>query len=105
MGSRVVLYLEGAEVQYETPGQRVEILRALTDLSTLPPDALCARHYADYGLEPGRWTIGELLLHYVVSNPLQTIPDEPTFCKDADAQEARAAVRQFIRSLDATPHE
>ena len=101
--NRVVLYLKGAEVQYETREQRAEIRQALTDLSTLPPDALCRRRYADYGLAPGRWSIGQLLLHYVVPNPPQTIPDEPAFCSDAAAPEARAASREFIRSFDAAP--
>jgi hypothetical protein len=98
--NRVVLYIKAAELQFETPEQGAELRRALTDMLTLSPAELCARRYEDYGLTPARWTLGELLRHYVVTQPLQTIPDEPVFCKDATAASARATVSEFIRSLD-----
>jgi hypothetical protein len=100
--NRVVLYIKGAEAQFETPEQGSELRRALNDLSTLPPLALCARRYADYGLTANQWTLVELLQHYVVPDPLQTIPDAAAFCTDAAKPAARAAVRAFIRSLDAS---
>ena len=77
--NRVVLYLKGAEVQYETREQRAEIRQALTDLSTLPPDALCRRRYADYGLARGGGASASSSC--TTSFPIHRgpIPDEPAF--------------------------
>ena len=98
--NEVVLYLKGAELQVETQEQGGEVRRAMLDMLTLSSQELCARRYADYRLEPNKWTIGTLLRHYVVPSPLQTIHDEARFCREAASPEAKIVIREYIRAID-----
>lgn len=97
--NEVVRYLKGAERQVETDDQELEIRRALEDLATLSPADLRKKRYADYSMQPGRWTLAMLLHKYFVPAELQTI-DEDRLYQDAQQPEARAVVKSHIRAID-----
>jgi hypothetical protein len=96
--NEVILYLRGAERQAESPTQEQEILKALEDLRTLPPEQLRARRYADYAALPGQWTLAQLLQKYFVPVPPRTI-DEEALYRDAQAASARATIEEHIRAI------
>jgi hypothetical protein len=74
----VIAYLQGAERQSEDLDQRREIEKALNDMLTLSPDELRKRRYANYQMEPGAWTIIQLLHGYFVPQELKGL-DEARF--------------------------
>jgi hypothetical protein len=71
----VVTFLEGADQQWETQGQGREIEKALNDMLMLSPDELRKQRYANYQMQPGAWTIIELLHRYFVSRGLVYIDE------------------------------
>lgn len=99
--NQVVAYLDGAELQAETEGQVREILRALEDMRTLAPSALKAQRYAGYGLEPGVWTLRQLLSSYFVPHDITTPLDETSIYQDAQDPKARAVVSQHMQAIKA----
>jgi hypothetical protein len=88
-------FLHGAEIQAETQAQRDEIARAMNDMATLPPAVLREKRYGDYQGNPGKWTLLELLKHYVVPQGRVHLTDEILF--DALATEqGKATVRNRL---------
>ena len=96
--NEVVLYLQGAERQSESAAQEQEILKALEDLRTLPPEKLRERRYADYALTPGQWTLGQLLQKYFVPS-MPRVVDEETLYRDAQDPKARATIEEHIKAI------
>ena len=94
----VVAYLQGAERQSEDLDQRREIEKALNDILTLSPDELRARRYANYQMEPGAWTIIQLLHRYFVPRQLVGL-DESRFYHDIADPAARAVVQERLREV------
>ena len=94
----VVLYLGNAERQAESPEQEGEILKALADLRTLPPEQLRARRYADYGLTPGQWTLPQLLQRYYVPATPMTLDAEALY-RDAQTAPARTVIDAHIKAI------
>lgn len=103
--NQVVLYLDGAETQYETDGQCQEIIRALEDLRSLDAKTLQGKRYADYEGTSGKWTLAVLLQKYFVPAQPRRI-DEEALYRDAQSPQARAVIEQHLRRLRATlqPH-
>ena len=113
-GSNIAKYLEGAERQSETDDQRKEILKALRDLLVLSPDEMLRQRYADYQLEPRKWTAVKLLHSYFVP----TIPcmegNRQTFYflehteklyKNATTPEAQEEIVKHIKKIKSTIEE
>jgi hypothetical protein len=75
--NEAVRHLKGAERQVETDDQEQEIRRALEDLATLSPADLRNKRYADYSMQPARWTLAMLLQKYFVPAELQTVDEAP----------------------------
>jgi hypothetical protein len=96
--NEVELYLYGAERQAESAAQEQEILKALEDLRTLPPEALRAKRYADYSQTPDQWTLAQLLQKYFVPSKPGSI-DEAVFYRDAQDPKARAVIEEHIRAI------
>ena len=94
----VVTFLEGAEQQWETQEQGREIEKALNDMLTLKPDELRNRRYANYQMEPGAWSIIELLHRYFVSRGLVYL-DESRFYQDVTDPAAKAVIRQHLQDV------
>ena len=94
----VVANLKGADQQWETVESAREIERALNDMLTLSPDELRRRRYANYQMDPGAWTIIELLHRYFV--PLKPLyVDKDRFYRDVTAVEARAVIRAQLEEV------
>jgi hypothetical protein len=96
--NEVELYLHGAERQAESAAQEQEILKALEDLRTLPPETLRGRRYADYAQKPDQWTLPQLLQKYFVPSKPGSI-DEEAFYRDAQDPKARAVVEEHIKAI------
>jgi hypothetical protein len=94
----VVLYLQNAERQAESPAQEQEIVKALEDLRTLPPDRLKEQRYADYASTPRQWTLTQLLQKYFVPDAPRAI-DEAAFYRDAQAAAARALIEEHLKAI------
>ena len=94
----VVVYLQGADQQWETQEQGREIERALNDMLTLSPDELRNRRYANYQMQPGAWTTIELLHRYFVSRGLVYV-DETRFYQDVTDPAAQAVIRQHLQDV------
>jgi hypothetical protein len=101
--NQVVLYLDGAEAQYETDGQGLEIIRALEDLRSLDAATLQGKRYADYAGNSGKWTLAVLLQKYFVPSQPRGI-DEAALYRDAQSPQARAVIDQHLRRLRETLH-
>jgi hypothetical protein len=96
--NEVVSYLQGAERQAESPVQENEIVKALSDLRSLPPAQLKQRRYPDYALTPNQWTLGQLLQKYFVPTQHRTI-DEDKLYRDAQDPRARAVIDEHIKAI------
>jgi hypothetical protein len=94
----VVVYLQGADQQWETQEQGREIEKALTDMLMLSPDELRNRRYANYQMQPGAWTTIELLHRYFVSRGLVYV-DETRFYRDVTDPAAQAVIRQHLQDV------
>src|SRR5689334_3220124 len=57
----LVDFLSHADLQIETAAQRTELMKALNDMATLPPEELAKRRYADYQGNAGKWTLLRIL--------------------------------------------
>ena len=98
----VVAYLQGAEQQWEDMDQQREVEKALNDMLKLTPDELRKRRYANYQLEPGAWTILQLLHRYFVSRGLVYI-DESRFYRDIADPAAQAVIRDHLQHMRESP--
>jgi hypothetical protein len=96
--NEVVSYLQGAERQAESPAQENEIVKALADLRSLPPEQLKQRRYADYAMAPSQWTLGQLLQKYFVPTQPRAI-DEDELYRDAQDPKARAVIDEHIKAI------
>lgn len=96
--NEVVLYLQGAERQAESAAQEQEILKALEDLRTLPPEKLRERRYSDYAQMPGKWTLGQLLQKYFVPPKPRSV-DEDALYRDAQDPKARAVIEEHVKAI------
>ena len=94
----VVVFLQGADQQWETQEQGREIDKALTDMLTLSPDELRGRRYANYQMQPGAWTVIELLHRYFVSRG-QAYIDEKNFYHDVTDPAAQAVIRLQLQEV------
>ena len=94
----VVAYLQGADQQFENASQGREIEKALNDMLSLGPDELRKRRYADYQMEPGTWTITDILRKYFLPQK-PTGLDEDRFYKDVAKPEAKAVIREHLRAV------
>jgi len=94
----VVAFLQGADQQWETQEQGREIEKALNDMLTLTPDELRKQRYANYQMQPGIWTVIELLHHYFAPQQPAHI-DESTFYKDASNPAAHAVIRLHLEEV------
>jgi hypothetical protein len=88
-------FFRGAEIQAENQAQRDEITLALNDMATEPPAVLRNKRYADYQGRPGKWTLLELLKHYVVPQGKVRLTDDVLFQALATDQ-GKAAVRDKL---------
>lgn len=94
----VARYLEGAELQAETDGQRREIARALQDMLDLPVAELRKQRYSDHSGNAGAWTVTDLLPAYYVSRrPMKLDPER--FYREVGQPEAKAIVRKQLRRI------
>lgn len=98
----VVTYLQGADQQWENMDQQREVEKAINNMLTLTPDELRNRRYANYQMQPGAWTITELLDRYFVSRGLVYI-DENRFYHDVTDRAARAVIRDHLRRMQESP--
>ncbi len=96
----VAAYLDHADRQYETSGQRDEIVRALRDMLDRSPSELRARRYADYEGHAGAWPVTTLLEKYFVpTGAVRTLPED-AFYRDVGKPEAKAAIRGQLSTLE-----
>lgn len=99
----IVNYLRGAELQAETNEQRREIRRTLEDLlrgGSKRCSSLIEKRYADYEGNLNKWNAFVLLQkYYVPEAPMALEPN--VACRDLDAPEAKAALRETLESLHA----
>ncbi len=94
----VAAYLQGAERQVETSGQRDEIRKALGDLLALSPVEAQSRRYADYQGNAGAWTSMQLLQrYYLPTKPVALAEDR--FYRDVGAPEGRTALERCLAEL------
>ena len=84
----VVVYLEGADQQWETQEQGREIEKALNDMLTLSPDELRNRRYANYQMQPGAWTIIDILHKYFLPRGSADV-DESRFTQTLQTPQPR----------------
>jgi hypothetical protein len=94
----VVIYLQGAERQSEDLDQRREIEKALNDMLTLNPDELRTRRYSNYQMEPGVWTIIDVLYNYFLPRKPAGL-DESLFYRDVAEPLARAVIRDHLQRV------
>lgn len=93
-GNVLVAFFEEAELQIETGDQRHELARALQDMLTLTPDALRMQRYANYQLEPKKWTLNEILSRYYYARP--PIEFEELLYRDITTTEGRVKIEQAL---------
>ena len=94
----VARFLEGAELQAETDGQRREIARALQDMLNMPAGELGKQRYSDYSGNDAAWTVTELLKAYFVpTQPMRLHPER--FYREVGQPEAKAAVRKQLKRI------
>lgn len=94
----VARYLEGAEVQAETDGQRREIARALQDMLDLPGAELIKRRYSDYSGNAAAWTVTDLLRAYFVPRqPMKLDPER--FYREVGQAQAKATIRKQLQGI------
>ena len=98
----VVVYLQGADQQWENMDQQREIEKAFNDMLTLSPDELRNRRYANYQMQPGAWTIIDILHKYFLSRGLADI-DERRFYSDVTEPAARAVIREHLQQMRESP--
>jgi hypothetical protein len=94
----VVAYLQGADQQFENANQRREIEKALNDMLTLSPDDLRKRRYANYQMQPGAWTIIDVLHKYFLpSKPVGL--NHRRFYRDIADPAAQAVIRDHLQRV------
>jgi hypothetical protein len=94
----VVAYLQGADQQFENANQGREIEKALDDMLTLGPDGLRNQRYANYQMQPGTWTIIDVLHKYFLP-PKPAGLDESRFYRDVTDPAAQAVIREHLREV------
>ncbi len=97
-GNVLVAFFEEAELQIETGHQCRELARALQDMLTLTPDALRMQRYANYQLEPKKWTLNEILSHYYYARP--PIEFEELLYRDVTTTEGRVKIEQALKEVN-----
>jgi hypothetical protein len=94
----VVAYLQGADQQFENANQGREIEKALNDMLTVSPDELRKRRYANYQMQPGAWTIIDVLHKYFLpSKPVGL--NQRQFYQDVADPAAQAVIRAHLREV------
>jgi len=97
-GNMIARYLDGAELQAETDGQRREIARALQDILNIPVAELRKQRYSDYAGEATAWTVTDLLRAYFVPRQPMSV-DPERFYREVGQPQAKAAVRKQLKRI------
>ena len=93
----VAAFFNEAELQIETNDQRQELTRALQDMLTLTSDKLRAQRYANYQLEPGKWTLNEILSRYYYARP--PLAFHKHLYEDATKDKAKEKINEALKKL------
>ncbi len=97
----IVAFFDEAELQIETDDQRQVLMQALNDMLKLYPDELRKKRYANYQLEPEKWTLAEVLSHYYYARtPIEfadLLIEETTSDKSKDAIKKALVKLQSIK--------
>jgi hypothetical protein len=96
----VAEFFSHADRQYETTGQKAEIIRALRDMSNKSAQELRSQRYADYQGVKDAWSLTDLIERYFV--PSQPVPDwtESSFYRDVSKPEAQDAIRRQLADIE-----
>lgn len=94
----VVAFFWNVELRYIVDGQMNEIIRALTDMTTLSASQLQQQRYADFYGSPDEWTLLQLLYAYFV--PEAEVPLD-RFYIDIEKPESRQIIRQTLDDIQA----
>lgn len=97
--NNIVQYLNGVEVQYETQDQQQEIKQALNDMLNLDPDALRAKRYKNYEMEPGEWTAIDILDRYFVPATEVSI-DSDNFYQNINKPETKKSIAKVLDDIN-----
>lgn len=91
-------YLKGAELQIETVDQALELQRALNDLLKLPCNEINQKTYANYQMEPNKWSLQRIIrAYYVPSKPISIEPH--SFCTDSKKKNSVSEIKQRINEI------
>ncbi len=94
----VVEYLRDAERQSETDDQRAEILRALGDLLSMPPESLRVQRYSNYTGDSTSWNSQQILRAYFLpSHPVDLI--DSLFYSEYTDTAAQSVIRGHLNKL------
>ncbi|MCF6255808.1 MAG: hypothetical protein L3J89_09140 [Gammaproteobacteria bacterium] len=93
----IVAFFDEAERQIETDDQRQVLAQALNDMLTLSPDELRKQRYANYQLEPGKWTLHEILARYYAARP--PIEFDELLYEETASSRAKNAIKKALFSL------
>jgi len=97
----IVAFFDEAELQIETADQEQVLIKALNDMLRLSPDELRKKRYANYQLEPEKWTLAEVLSrYYYARTPIEfadLLIEETTSDKSKDAIKKALVKLQSIK--------
>ncbi len=96
----VVAFFDEAEAQMETDDQRQILMRALDDMLRLSPNELRNKRYANYQLEPGKWTLAEVLTHYYYARTPIEFPE--LLIDDISSKNSKQAIKKALIHLQQT---
>lgn len=98
-GNALAIYLQGAEIQVETDGQRSELRRALNDLQALPAAELRVARYAGADGRAAQRDIVQVLRGHVVPTAPRGL-DMTQLLIDRETAAGRAALGDTLARLD-----
>jgi hypothetical protein len=86
------------QLQIEPEEQRRELALALQDMLTLTPEALRGQRYADYQLEPNKWTLKEILSRYYYAHP--PIEFKGLLYRDVATAKGKTKIKQALKEAN-----
>ncbi len=96
----IVAFFDEAELQIETADQEQVLIQALNDMLRLSPDELRKQRYANYQLEPGKWTLNEILSHYYYARP--PIEFDELLYEETTSSRSKDAIKKALDFLQKT---
>lgn len=96
--NQVLIYLKGAELQYEGKLQKENIITALNDILKLSAEQLKTKKYKDYTGKENKWNLPTLIYrHFVPDAKNKTLGNN--FYRDLKSRETQIEIKKIIMRI------